>query len=82
MTDHVRLRNGLLIHGGHTGIWAAQAKGYYEEEDIDCAITRGYGSEKTVREVAAGAVEIWAVDLAGLLLGRSGGLPRTGVGLL
>ncbi|MDP6620521.1 MAG: hypothetical protein QGG90_13920, partial [Nitrospinota bacterium] len=40
--DLVRLRNGLLIHGGHTGIWAALAKGFYGEEDIDCDFqTRG-----------------------------------------
>lgn len=80
--DHVRLRNGLLIHGGHTGIWAALAKGFYEEEDIDCAITRGYGSAKTVREVAAGEVEIGEVDLAVMLMGRSEGLPLKGVGVL
>ena len=80
--DHVRLRNGLLIHGGHTGIWAAQAKGFYEEEDIDCDITRGYGSAKTVREVAAGEVEIGEVDLAVMLMARSEGLPLKGVGVL
>ncbi|HJM44057.1 MAG TPA: ABC transporter substrate-binding protein, partial [Nitrospinota bacterium] len=66
--DLVRLRNGLLIHGGHTGIWAALAKGFYGEEDIDCDITRGYGSAKTVREVAAGEVEIGEVDLAVMLM--------------
>jgi len=81
-TDHIRLRNGLLIHGGHTGIWAARAKGYYEEEDIDCDITRGYGSAKTVREVAAGEVEIGEVDLAVMLMARSEGLPLKGVGVL
>lgn len=82
MSDTVRLRNGLLIHGGHTGIWAALGRGFYEEEHIDCLITRGFGSQRTLADVAAKEVEFGEVDLSVMWMARRRGLPVRGVGLL
>ena len=68
----------FTISGYHAPFFMAQAKGYFTEQGLEVAISRGYGSGDTVKKVAAGVADVGFNHPAPMIIANAdGGTLRT-----
>lgn len=60
--DNVTFALDWIVNGTHAGYYVAREMGYYDEEDLDVELSRGFGSGDTVRRVGAGAATFGIAD--------------------
>jgi putative hydroxymethylpyrimidine transport system substrate-binding protein len=63
----------------HSGIYAARAEGYYEDEGIDLSVHQPGESTDAPKLLAAGRTEFAILDIHDLGIARERGLPLVGV---
>ncbi|GAB4144748.1 MAG: ABC transporter substrate-binding protein [Cyanobacteria bacterium J069] len=63
----VKVNPSWLLQGDNAPITLAIEKGYFAAEGLDVVIERGYGSAKTITDVAAGAVDIGFGDMYSMI---------------
>lgn len=69
--DRVLLQLDWIPTGEHAAYFAGAARGFWREQGIEIALTRGYGSGDTVNKVAAGAAQFGVADLGAVLAARA-----------
>lgn len=73
--DKVTLRLDWVFGTEHSGVWTAQQKGFFKEENLDVRILPGEGSSVTVKLVGTGDVDFGYATADQALLAYSRGLP-------
>src|ERR1700754_987096 len=63
----------------HTGIYAAQAEGFYEDEGVDLQVRAPGESTDAPKLLAAGRTEFAILDITDLGIAREHGLPLVGL---
>jgi NitT/TauT family transport system substrate-binding protein len=63
----IKVNPSWLLQGDNAPITLASEKGYFAEEGLNVVIERGYGSAKTITDVAAGTVEIGFGDMYSMI---------------
>lgn len=69
----VRFATDWLFTGNETPYFVAKDKGFYSQEGLDVAISRGYGAADGIRRMAAEEQDVTVVDPAAVVLGRAQG---------
>src|SRR3990172_3884007 len=69
----VRFATDWLFTGNETPYFVAKDKGFYAQEGLDVAISRGYGAADGIRRMAAEEQDVTVVDPAAVVLGRAQG---------
>ncbi len=80
--DKLTFSLNFVPYGIHTAFFAAQAKGFYDQANLDVTIERGAGSADTVTKVAAGAMDVGFADAGSVVVGRSKGAKVTMVAMI
>ena len=62
-----------LPQGSVGGVLIAKSKGFFADEGLDVAISRGYGGQRTVNEVDQGLFDVGYGDPISIILNRSNG---------
>ncbi len=75
------LTTNWIPEGTAAPVYHALNKGWFKEEGINLRIIRGYGSNKTAGEVAAGKTEFGYGDTAAIVLTRAKGGTTKAIGL-
>jgi NitT/TauT family transport system substrate-binding protein len=73
--DKVTLRLDWVFGAEHSGVWAAQEKGFFKEENLDVRVLPGEGSSVTVKLVGTGDVDFGYATADQALLAYSRSLP-------
>ncbi|HEY7245116.1 MAG TPA: ABC transporter substrate-binding protein [Xanthobacteraceae bacterium] len=73
--DKVALRLDWVFGTEHSGIWVAQEKGFFKDENLDVRILPGEGSSVTVKLVGTGDVEFGYATADQAMLAYSRALP-------
>ncbi len=60
-----------IIYGKHAPFFVAQDMGYFKKRGLDMEYRRGFGSGKTVKEIAAKTARIGFADAGSLINGRA-----------
>lgn len=68
--DDVHFILDWIPTGEHAAYYAGKAKGFFEDEDIDIRISRGYGSGDTVAKLSGGAGDFGIADIAAVMTAR------------
>lgn len=69
----VRFATDWLFTGNETPYFVAKDKGFYAQEGLDVAISRGYGAADGIRRMAAEEQDVTVVDPAAVVLARAQG---------
>lgn len=80
--DKVIFALDWLIYGKHAGFYVAQEKGFYQENNLDVTIQRGYGSGDTAKRVGAGQAEFGFSDTPAVMLARVRGIQLKLIGMI
>jgi NitT/TauT family transport system substrate-binding protein len=73
--DKVGLRLDWVFGTEHSGVWVAQEKGFFKQENLDVRILPGEGSSVTVKLVGTGDIEFGYATADQALLAYSRSLP-------
>jgi NitT/TauT family transport system substrate-binding protein len=73
--DKVTLRLDWVFGTEHSGVWVAQEKGFFKDENLDVKILPGEGSSVTVKLVGTNDVDFGYATADQALLAYSRGLP-------
>ncbi len=73
--DKVGLRLDWVFGAEHSGIWVAQQKGFFNDENLDVNILPGEGSSVTVKLVGTGDIEFGYATADQAMLAYSRALP-------
>jgi NitT/TauT family transport system substrate-binding protein len=73
--DKVGLRLDWVFGAEHSGVWVAQEKGFFKQENLDVRILPGEGSSVTVKLVGTGDIEFGYATADQALLAYSRSLP-------
>src|SRR5262249_45776618 len=73
--DKVTLRLDWVFGTEHSGVWVAQEKGFFKEENLDVKILPGEGSSVTVKLVGTNDVDFGYATADQALLAYSRALP-------
>ena len=73
--DKVELRLDWVFGTEHSGVWVAQEKGFFKQENLDVRILPGEGSSVTVKLVGTGDIEFGYATADQALLAYSRSLP-------
>jgi NitT/TauT family transport system substrate-binding protein len=73
--DKVGLRLDWVFGTEHSGVWVAQEKGFFKQENLDVRILPGEGSSVTVKLVGTGDIEFGYATADQALLAHSRSLP-------
>jgi NitT/TauT family transport system substrate-binding protein len=68
--DDVHFILDWIPTGEHAAYYAGKAKGFFEEEDINIRISRGYGSGDTVAKLSGAAGDFGIADIAAVMTAR------------
>jgi len=68
--DDVHFILDWIPTGEHAAYYAGKAKGFFEDEDINIRISRGYGSGDTVAKLSGGAGDFGIADIAAVMTAR------------
>jgi NitT/TauT family transport system substrate-binding protein len=69
--DRALLQLDWIPTGEHAAYYAGVARGFWREQGVDLALTRGYGSGDTVNKVIAGAAQFGVADVGAVLAARA-----------
>ena len=73
--DKVGLRLDWVFGTEHSGVWVAQEKGFFKQENLDVRVLPGEGSSVTVKLVGTGDIEFGYATADQALLAYSRSLP-------
>jgi NitT/TauT family transport system substrate-binding protein len=79
--DKTRLILDWLPYGSHVGIFAAEDKGFYDQQNLAVNLQRGFGSADTVKRSGAKEADFAFADLPSAIVGRSRGTKIKSVGV-
>lgn len=69
--DRALLQLDWIPTGEHAAYFAGVGRGFFREQGIELALTRGYGSGDTVNKLGAGAAQFGVADLGAVLAARA-----------